>query len=252
MFTDRLFSSPQNRFKAQMRCISISLLILGLICAPLEAAGQNQSNAEIAGAPGRSENTDPEASAGTAKAPFMQMQEAKYDDFEAKGTAKVNPKWDGRSLKLIGNIEEQNLAVEWNEWHNRFARTVRNRMFSSLFETINMKAGATCWYSCEVDSHRHITNIKITKSSGDFWYDSAVVKAVNNLEGTDVLAFPEDSKRSTISTEVGIQLGGQNKGDLNFGDVEYRPIAPGESSTQSAQISESEDQKSKKKKIRSH
>jgi hypothetical protein len=133
-----------------------------------------------------------------------------------------------KAIKLIGNIEEKNLTVEWNDWHNKFAKAVRQHMFSSYFEMLNMKQGLSTSYRCTVTSDKHIKSVNIVKSSGDFWFDSRVVKAVNVLDGSDVLAFPSQSKRTEISTEVGIQLGGPRRQEIDFGDVEYREMAPGE------------------------
>ncbi len=140
----------------------------------------------------------------------------------------ASPLRSDKFMMLSGGIEEHNLAVEWNDWHNKFADAVRSRVFSSIFETINMKPGAVTWYRCEVSADKHIKNVRITRSSGDFWYDSAIVKAVYKLDGSPILAFPEKSRRSEIVTEIGIKLGGQDRGKLDFGDVEYREIEAGE------------------------
>lgn len=183
----------------------------------------------------------------TTAAQGLIPQEAKLDTAEPEPEKipeiKIKP---GQSLKLHGTIEEANLTIEWDEWHNRFAKAVRSGMFKSMFETINMRPGSITWYHCDVDSERHLKNVSITRSSGDFWYDSAVINAVKKLDGNDVLKFPAGSKRMQVSTDIGIRLGGPRTGELNFGDVEYRPLAPGEQAPES-HPPESQDKKAGKK-----
>lgn len=170
--------------------------------------------------------------AGKFSAEPKSGQEAKFDTAEPeRKTEEKIPEIrlkPGQIMQLHGTIEEANLTIEWDEWHNRFARAVKSGMFKNMFETINMRPGSITWYHCEVDSAKHLKNVKITRSSGDFWYDSAVINAVKKLDGSEVLAFPPASKRLEVSTDIGIRLGGPRTGDLNFGDVEYRPLAPGE------------------------
>lgn len=131
-------------------------------------------------------------------------------------------------FKLQGQVIEQELAIEWDQWHNRFAKAVRNGMFRSMFDAINMPPGAITWYHCEVDAQRKLKNVRISRSSGNFWYDKAVIDAVRNLDGNEILAFPRGSKRLEVSTDIGIKLGGPRTGDINFGDVERRQLSPEE------------------------
>ena len=107
-------------------------------------------------------------------------------------------------------------------------------MFSSYFDLIDLKQGLSTKYRCDVTSDKHIKSVSIVKSSGDFWFDSRVVKAVNSLDGNAILAFPVQSKRTEIITEVGIQLGGPRRQEVDFGDVEYRELDPGELPEKSA------------------
>jgi hypothetical protein len=156
------------------------------------------------------------------------MLEPKYGSLDEYRNAlrDASPQRPGESVKLIGNIEEKNLMIEWNEWHNRFSSAVRNRMFSSVFETINFPRGLLTAYSCDVTSEKEIKDIKIVKSSGNIWFDSAVVKALRKLDGNELLAFPAGSKRSMVSTEVGVRFGSSGRsGELDFHDVEYRDTA---------------------------
>jgi hypothetical protein len=159
-------------------------------------------------------------------APESRLLEPRYDTFVQAAQKQLDE--STATVKLVGNVEEKNLAIEWNDWHNRFSRAVRKGAFASIYEMLNFRPGTITYYRCEVTADRHIKDVRIVRSSGNFWFDGAVVKAVRNLDGDDILAFPAGSRRSIISTEVGVQFGGGRKGDLNFGDVEYREATPEE------------------------
>ncbi|MBX9696301.1 MAG: energy transducer TonB [Cyanobacteria bacterium] len=141
------------------------------------------------------------------------------------------PPSDGKTIKLTGNAIESNLAIEWNSWHNRFARAVRKGLFQSEFEAVNTKSGTMTKYHCDVSSDRKINNLKIVRSSGDFWFDARVIKAVNKLDGTSILAFPEKSIRNEVSVDLAVRYGGRRRnGEIIFEDVdvEYRELTPEE------------------------
>lgn len=133
----------------------------------------------------------------------------------------------GDQLRLRGGVAEQDLAIEWDDWHNDFGRAVASRMFTHFAETLNMKQGLTTWYHCEITADRHVKFAEITKSSGNLWYDKAVLQAIYRLEGSDLLAFPVGSQRSEITTDLGVRMGGAKTGYLRFGDVEYHEVTPG-------------------------
>ena len=219
---------------------------VGVLAAAADAALETRStvgstaksSAESSESPGHADKIDSRTN-GTAKQATdgslqnqalpqtqagQKMLEAKYGSLDEyrKALRDASPPSPGPSVKLIGNIEEKNLMIEWNEWHNRFSHAVRNHMFSSVFETINFPRGLLTAYSCDVSSEREIKNIKIAKSSGNFWFDSAVVKALRKLDGSELLAFPAGSKRSFVTTEVGVRFGTGRSGELEFHDVEYR------------------------------
>ena len=202
----------------------LNLAFFILFTAPAIMA-QEQSGAENAAA-ARPKVDEIKETSRTDSAAGRQMLEPKYDTFEQKAEKQLNEIQS--VVKLVGNVEEKNLAIEWNDWHNRFSQAVRRRVFTSLFETINFRKGVITFYRCQVSSDRHIKDLSIVRSSGDFWYDSAVLKAVNKLDGDEILAFPAQSRRSAVVTEVGIQLGGPRLDNLNFGDVEYREALPEE------------------------
>lgn len=214
--------------KWMLFCVTLGALILAAL-AP-DALAQEGESAAASAIVQNSNQPEHKSEAKPNNNRQLIMQEPQFGAFDERPQVPLpNPAQNGgKAIRLIGNIEEKNLVVEWNDWHNKFARAVRQRMFKSYFETINMRQGITTWYRCDVSSDKHIQNLKIVKSSGDFWYDGAVVKAVNSLDGNEILSFPPQSKRSLITTEVGIELGGERRDVLDFGDVEYRELAPGE------------------------
>jgi hypothetical protein len=129
----------------------------------------------------------------------------------------------GKQVRLLGGVIEQDLAIEWDEWHNKFARAVRSRVFKSFWESINIPQGSTASYHCEVTRDRKIKNLQITKSSGLLWYDRAILDAVSGLDGSEVLTFPANSQRTEVSTDLGISLG-VGRDVLEFGDLEHQEI----------------------------
>lgn len=202
-------------------------------------APETETEAELADKKPETQKLDLNGSAGK-----LIYQEARLGEFERRNSSPALPFSPGTSLKLHGNILEQDLAIEWDRWHNRFARAVRDGMFSNRFEAINMPPGLITWYHCEVNSQMNLQNVRISKSSGNFWYDKAVIDAVRKLDGSPVLKFPDGSKRSDVSADIGIRLGGPASGELKFNDVEYRQLKPEEVPVQET---EKADEKKKKK-----
>ncbi len=131
----------------------------------------------------------------------------------------------GRSLKLSGGVEEKNLAIDWDDWHNAFGHAVASGMFENFGDALNMEHGLTTWYHCSIDADRHVKHAEITKSSGNLWYDREVLEGVYKLNGSYILAFPPGSQRSEIAADFGIRMGGAKTGYLRFGDVEYHEVS---------------------------
>ncbi len=146
----------------------------------------------------------------------------------------VRPRVPGQQVRLKGGVIEANLAIEWDDWHNDFGRAVASRMFSNVGEFLNMPQGLTTWYHFEVTADRHVKHAEITKSSGNLWFDHAVLQAVYKLEGNSLLAFPPGSQRSEISADIGVRMGGEKTGYLRFGDVEYHEVSPASSATEAS------------------
>lgn len=156
-------------------------------------------------------------------------QEPKMDTYDPSSEfpAVKKPLKPGETLS--GSIAEHELAIDWDGWRNKFAKTVKDRMFSNVYEALSVRNGAITWYHCEVTRDKQLKNVRIIRSSGDFWYDNAVIKAINKVDGDPILEFPKGSIRTEVSTDIGIQFGRGQRGDLRFNDVEYRALTPEES-----------------------
>ena len=189
----------------------------------------------------------PKQSGDAPKSGFIKL-EPKLDLNPPREEPQAEPRKSRFSLS--GGVQEKDLAIEWDNWHNKLVEAVLPRVFNNFAEALNIPAGATTWIHCEVTSDRHIKTALITKSSGILWYDRMVRDAVFKLDGNYVLTFPAQSKRTEVATNVAIVKGGKRKGFINFGDVEYADVAPGE--TVGAQDGQQADMDKRASKSRSH
>ena len=205
------------------------IITVGICLQGLSLPGFAGSGEPSATAKGDSDFADA-ASADAKPTRDLQTQEPQLDTYEPATAPLRMPKGpNGEAAALSGNVVERQLAIDWDTWRNTFRRAVNSGLFPNPFEAINTKRGTYTFYHCEVTADRHIKNLKILRSSGDFWFDNRVVKAVNNLDGSSILAFPSRSTRTEISADIGIVYGGRRAGgDLYFDDVEYRQLAPDE------------------------
>ncbi len=196
-------------------------LFFGVLAAEVLAQDSNKPDAPSREIPLESKSVSGRKELKLLEPTFAVQDEPKIPLTETKAPAS----FQDRQVKLLGGVEEQNLIIEWDDWHNRFAKAVAARMFNNYIDAINMPHLAATWYHCEVTSDKHVKNIRISKSSGNFWYDKAVIQAVMKLDGNDILAFPGNSQRNEISTDLGIVLGGEKKGYLKFGDLEFHQFS---------------------------
>lgn len=138
----------------------------------------------------------------------------------------MKPSEPSRKIKLTGGVEEKNLAIEWDDWHNEFGQAVASGMYLNFGEALNMPEGLTTWYRCQITADRRVKHVEVTKSSGNLWYDRQVLDGVYKLDGNSILAFPPGSQRAELIAEFGIKAGNERTGYLRFGDVEYHEVSP--------------------------
>ncbi len=194
----------------------------------------------------------PEEGDDRPKQQELVKQEAKMDTYDpaSEFPALKKPLKPGETLS--GNIAEHELAIDWDGWRNKFAKTVKDRMFSNAYEALSVKNGAITWYHCEVTRDKQLKNVRIIRSSGDFWYDNAVIKAINKVDGDPILEFPKGSIRTEVATDIGIQFGKGQRGELRFNDVEYRPLTPEEASSKQKESEQAPQEPVSRKKRRGH
>jgi len=134
----------------------------------------------------------------------------------------------GKHLSLFGGVVEKDLAIEWDNWHNKLVHAALPRVFNNFAEALNVPNGTTTWIHCEVTREKHIKSALVTKSSGLLWFDRMARDAVYRLEGNSVLTFPANSQRTDVATDFTVSKGGKHTGDLVFGDIEYTEGTPEE------------------------
>jgi hypothetical protein len=154
----------------------------------------------------------------------------------------------GKSAKTRDPDEDDaELMVEWDNWHNRFLRAVQlatqeivNNPDPEDFErprldprsgnlTSRYPLGIGCVFSCVVTNDKQIKNPEITEPSGYARYDRAVLRAVQQLSGTQILNFPKGSHRLSVVQPGRIKTGNSSEFRYyHFGDIERirHPASP--------------------------
>lgn len=197
----------------------------------------------------------PTYQSGTARTDQGGKLEGKAIDDELRGLVK-----DGALQPLSGltdntrplqglaiadpDASDQQLMVEWDRWRNRFLRAVQlgvqelvNNPDPDEYErprvdpvthqiTSAYPLGTGTAFSCQITKDGKIKNLSVLESSGFSKYDKAVLRAVQQLEGTRILVFPKDSHRINVSQAARIKTA--TSSDFNyyhFGDVER--VRPG-------------------------
>lgn len=136
--------------------------------------------------------------------------------------------------------DDQELMIEWDRWRNRFLRAVqlgtqeilnnpdpddyeRPRVDPTTGGLVSAYGlGTSAAFSCQVSSDGQVKNLEIISPSGRPKYDRAVLRAVQQLAGTQILRFPKGSHRSTVSQPGRITTATSNDFKYHhFGDVEH-------------------------------
>ncbi len=137
------------------------------------------------------------------------------------------------------DLDDMELLVEWDRWHNRFLRAVQlgtqeqiNNPDPEDYErphvdpqtgrlSTRYPLGTGAAFSCQVTSDGQIKNLEIIEASGFPKYDRAVLRAVRQLEGTHILKFPKGSHRRTVIQPGRIKTATTDRFKYHhFGDVE--------------------------------
>ena len=137
--------------------------------------------------------------------------------------------------RLFGGLVERELAVQWDDWRNRFLQFVRAGMIPNKYEELEWQHGITAQFRCVVTADKHIKSCEITESSGNVSFDNTLEMAVESLDGYKILTFPAGSRRTEVLVDhIYVTLGGLDPGHIDFGDVEYEdmPNVPTEAECQ--------------------
>ncbi|MBX9720174.1 MAG: energy transducer TonB [Candidatus Obscuribacterales bacterium] len=153
---------------------------------------------------------------------------ASLQDPRLKGTSSMDP-----------DADDAELLVEWDRWHNRFLRAVQLGMQELLnnpdpedYErprvdpytgaiSTRYPLGTGAAFSCLVTAEGQIKNLEIIEASGFPKYDRAVLRAVQQLAGTQIIHFPKGSHRRTCVQPGRIKTSTNSDFKYHkFGDVE--------------------------------
>src|SRR5262249_24036410 len=78
----------------------------------------------------------------------------------------------GKQITVSGGVVEKNLAIEWDQWHNRLVHAVPPRVFNNVVDALDVPTGATTGIHVEVTSDKHIKTVQVVRSSGNLWFDT--------------------------------------------------------------------------------
>lgn len=135
--------------------------------------------------------------------------------------------------------EESEYKIDWTRWRNKVGRTIWSKFNRKLIgndaifigllylkfsdskaPAHSFPVGIRAIYVCDVDSARHISNLRITESSGDSRYDQLVLDSVMELEGKRVLTFPLGTKREVVSISHEFKIGKRIYRESTLDDTE--------------------------------
>lgn len=145
----------------------------------------------------------------------------------------------GKGAAADPDADDSELLVEWDRWRNRFLRAVQlgtqeilNNPDPEDYErprvdpntgaiTSRYPLGTGCAFSCLITEDGLIKNLETIEASGFPKYDRAVLRAVQQLAGTQILRFPKGSHRHNVVQPGRIKTSTSNAFQYHhFGDVE--------------------------------
>lgn len=139
------------------------------------------------------------------------------------------------------DVGDKELQIKWDLWRNRFLWQVQanmQRQSTNPNETMmhwdptlqkvvaGFPVGLTSWFACEVTNQGQIIHLKILHSSGIPYFDKAVLRAVWAMQGTPILRFPSESRRTIVTMAAGVKSVShvQPRQYYHFGDVEQYSV----------------------------
>ncbi len=151
-----------------------------------------------------------------------------------QGGAAQNPLSAG-----VGNdpdAADQEIMIDWDRWHNTLLQAIQAGTLAKINVQNDVNFvwdpakqmmisrygnGASTWYAFEVLPNRKIINIRLTQRSRFPSYDQAVVQAITDLQGNEILRYPKGSKRKIVTQESNVKTGAETQyQNFQFGDRE--------------------------------
>jgi hypothetical protein len=138
------------------------------------------------------------------------------------------------------DADDAELMVQWDRWRNRLLWAIQSGVDEYLSNpppesmqwdpkvnamVSRVPLGIETWFTCQVTPSHKILNIKLLHSSGSQIYDQAVLAAISQLQGSQILAFPSRSKRNIVTQMAGLKTTETfQRKYFQFGDVERRAV----------------------------
>lgn len=138
------------------------------------------------------------------------------------------------------DADNAELMVQWDKWRNRLLWAIQSGVDEFLSnpppESLQwdpkanamisrVPLGIEAWFSCQVTPSHQMMNVKLLHGSGSQLYDQAVLAAINQLQGSKILAYPSGSKRKMVTQMAGLKTTQTfQRKYFQFGDVERRQM----------------------------
>ena len=138
------------------------------------------------------------------------------------------------------DADNAELMVQWDKWRNRLLWVIQSGVDEFLSnpppESLlwdpkanamisRVPLGIEAWFSCQVTPSHQMQNVKLLHGSGSQLYDQAVLAAINQLQGSKILAYPPGSKRKIVTQMAGLKTTRTfQRKYFQFGDVERRQV----------------------------
>ena len=122
----------------------------------------------------------------------------------------------GRS-KRLDNPKYRRELIAWNEWRSNLQNTIMQK------SDIEGMYGTIYFFIFNVDNNRIISDIKVRSNASDDRYNiDKVTRTIKDLEGSDILEFPQGTTRTSVRFTGGFMFAYHTRysSPSDFNDVE--------------------------------
>ena len=111
-------------------------------------------------------------------------------------------------------MTEEEEIIAWNKWRADLANAITQKAYS--YNTKDAQIGTIYRYAFTVDKNRKITKINVEILSGvknepEQELLSAITRAIEEINGTNILEFPQGTKRKKTNVIGGIKVTNRTK-----------------------------------------